>query len=184
MEKAIEKVKALMSKSEGSERGVPGVLCTISKARNDYPDGRVVLFHWLEDRLVFYTNYTSQKFDNMAYCSVVFYWKELGVQVRIKGGMTFAPSSVSDDYWAKRGRMKQIASKISQQSRIMKSRYSLIRKFIVAWYRERKIVERPRYWGGVEIHLVSIEIMHESPIRLHKRELYYKGDNKPFYLYP
>lgn len=182
MEKQIERLKRLMSKAQGSGKNKnAGVLCTTV---TNYPMSRTVLFGWEGNSLIFYTNYDTKKSKSNEPCSIVFYWPELKMQVRVFGITERCSPEVSDKYWKSRGRIKQIASKISNQSEKLPSRYTLIRAFLSEFIKNKGEVERPKNWGGVLVHIKILEFMTESSWRLHKREFYSIYDEKKILLWP
>src|SRR5690606_6092266 len=75
--------------------------------RDGEPSVRIVLCREIDaqGRLIFYTNYESDKGHVLAEnprVALVFHWGRLGRQLRATGSVTSAPGEISDAYWAMR----------------------------------------------------------------------------------
>jgi pyridoxamine 5'-phosphate oxidase len=138
------------------------------------PDVRMVLLKDFDERgFVFYSNETSQKGRELAAnpkAAVVFHWKSLRRQVRVRGWVTNVSTEEADTYFASRARSSQIGAWASRQSSPLESRYA----FEKAIAREAArfavgTVPRPPYWTGYRVTPVVMEFWHDRPFRLHDR---------------
>lgn len=162
------------------------VLATATKSGK--PSARVVLFKgWLDEPtargtsakgIFFVTNYDSRKSKELRsnpYASMVFYWGELGKQVRVEGRVHRTSRSTSEAYFAKRPRESQVGAWASRQSRPISSYDAL--KAQEAEVQKRfsgATVPCPSNWGGFVLVPASIEFWVNQVGRLHERVIYKK----------
>jgi pyridoxamine 5'-phosphate oxidase len=138
------------------------------------PDARTVLLKGVDDRgFTFYTNTESQKGRELAAnpkAALLFYWKSLNRQVRIRGPVERVTPEEADAYFATRPKGAQIGAWASQQSRPLESRLAFEKA--VALYATKHAlgaVPRPPHWSGYRIVPISMEFWHDRPFRLHDR---------------
>jgi pyridoxamine 5'-phosphate oxidase len=148
------------------------MVATVSKENK--PSSRVVYMRDIsEEGLVFYTNYDSQKgndLDSNPHISLLFFWGELERQIRIEGKVSVLDPAKSDLYFSGRPRESQIGAWSSDQSRIIDSRKILedrYKEFTDKF--ENKNVDRPKHWGGYLVEPTSFEFWQGRPSRLHDR---------------
>ena len=137
------------------------------------PSSRIVYLKDLRnDELVFYTNYNSDKgqqiHKNPNAC-ILFFWPGLQRQVRIQGVLSKIPDMESDVYFNSRPRSSQIGAWASQQSMILSGPKELEDrvKEIESKYPDR--VPRPEFWGGYALRPNYFEFWQGRPSRLHDR---------------
>ena len=138
------------------------------------PDVRTVLLKGVDQRgFVFYTNTESNKGRELAAnpkAALLFYWKSLNRQVRIRGPVERVTPEEADAYFATRPKGAQIGAWASQQSRPLESRLAFEKA--VALYAAKYAlgaVPRPPHWSGYRIVPIFIEFWHDRPFRLHDR---------------
>jgi pyridoxamine 5'-phosphate oxidase len=138
------------------------------------PNVRMVLLKGLDERgFVFYTNMDSQKgqeLDAQPRAALVFYWKSLARQVRVRGPVEPVSDAEADAYFATRPRMAQIGAWASKQSAPLESRMAF-EKAVARYTAKFAIgtVPRPPRWSGYRTVPQVIEFWHERPFRLHDR---------------
>lgn len=141
------------------------------------PDVRMVLLKGVDQRgFVFYTNLESRKGEELAAnprAALLFHWKSLTRQVRIRGHVERVSEEEADAYFATRPRGAQIGAWASKQSAPLESRFALEKE--VAKYTAKYAVgtvPRPPHWSGFRVVPLSMEFWHDRPFRLHQRVLF------------
>jgi pyridoxamine 5'-phosphate oxidase len=141
---------------------------------NGLPNLRMVLLKGHDhEGFVFYTNEESAKGRELAgqpRAALLFHWKSLRRQVRVRGPVVAVSDAESDAYFASRPRGSQIGAWASQQSRALESRFALEKA--VATYTAKfglASIPRPAHWHGYRVRPVAIEFWQDRPFRLHDR---------------
>ena len=130
----------------------------------------------LEEGLVFYTNYESQKgkaIEQKNRVAMNFHWSELERQVKVKGIAEKVPAEVSDQYFSERPRLSQLGAWASNQSSVIANREELILRMEEFENKfDGQPVPRPENWGGYVVKPTSFEFWQGRPGRLHDRFLF------------
>jgi pyridoxamine 5'-phosphate oxidase len=101
---------------------------------------------------------------------LLFHWKSLRRQVRIRGNVSPVTGAEADAYFATRPKQAQIGAWASQQSQPLESRFAFeqaIAKFAAKYLVGE--VPRPPGWSGWRIAPAQFEFWHDRPFRLHDR---------------
>ena len=138
------------------------------------PNVRMVLMKGFDERgFVFYTNVDSPKgreLDASSEGALLFHWKSLNRQVRLRGPVTRVDDQEADAYFATRPRLAQIGAWASKQSAPLESRHAFEKA--IALYTAKYAVgtiPRPPNWTGYRLLPLTIEFWHDRPFRLHDR---------------
>lgn len=145
------------------------------------PEARIVLLKSFgEEGFTFYTNYQSQKGRDIisnANVSLLFYWRELERQVRIKGICEMLSQKDSEKYFYSRPIDSQIAAICSSQSEWIENRNELEKKFEEIKNLTPSEIIKPEHWGGYIVKPFEIEFWQGRANRLHDRLKYFR-ENK------
>jgi pyridoxamine 5'-phosphate oxidase len=165
---------AWFEEAKNSEPADPNAMALATVDRDGLPNVRMVLLKGFDESgFVFYTNLDSQKGQELVAnpkAALVFHWKSLSRQVRIRGAVDRVDDAEADAYFATRPRLAQIGAWASRQSAPLESRMA----FEQAMVRETAkhalgVVARPPYWSGLRVTPVVMEFWRERPFRLHER---------------
>ena len=144
---------------------------------NARPSVRVVLLKGFDESgFIFYTNYQSEKGQELAqnpHAAAVFFWRELERQVRISGRVEKVTKALSQEYFHSRPPASQIGALASNQSQVVANRDILDERFqiLAEKYRDQTI-PLPDYWGGYRIIPSEFEFWQGRSSRLHDRLRY------------
>jgi pyridoxamine 5'-phosphate oxidase len=170
---------------------LPNAMTLSTASKTGRPAARVVLLKGIDARgITFFTNYRSRKsaeLESNPRATLLFYWPELDLQVRIDGRVKKVSARESDEYFATRPRESQIGAHASQQSKPMADQSVLFAEFgRLAKKFEGKEVPRPKHWGGYRLAPASFEFWKGRDFRLHDRLVYTKKGSgwKKMLLFP
>ena len=163
--------------AKGSEPNDPNAMALATVDGSGMPNVRMVLMKdWDEAGFVFYTNTESAKGREILgtlKAALVFHWKTLRRQVRVRGLIEQVTDGEADAYFQSRPRDSRIGAWASQQSRPLEGRFALEKAVAVnaAKYAIGE-VPRPQHWTGFRIKPVEMEFWHDRPFRLHDRVVF------------
>lgn len=163
-----------MEEAEKAEPSDPNAMALATVDAEGVPNARMILLKGSDERgFVFYTNCQSAKGLELTAApkaALLFYWKSLHRQIRVRGPIEKVSDAEADAYFATRSRESRIGAWASQQSRPLESRRDLdeaVAKRTSEF--EGKDVPRPDYWRGYRVIPLEIEFWHHRPHRLHDR---------------
>jgi pyridoxamine 5'-phosphate oxidase len=138
------------------------------------PNARMVLLKGFDERgFVFYTNTDSAKGRELGAnpkAALIFHWKSLSRQVRLRGPVEPVDASEADAYFATRPRLAQVGAWASKQSAPLESRMAFEKAIALAMARHAiGAVPRPPNWSGYRLSPLQMEFWHDRPYRLHDR---------------
>jgi len=152
----------------------PNAMAVATVDPDGLPDVRMVLLKDFDQNgFVFYTNTLSGKGKQLSHnpkAALLFHWKSLRRQVRIRGLVTQVADEEADAYFQSRARQSQLGAWASEQSHPLQDRFALEKK--VADYALKfglGKIPRPCYWTGFRVAPIAIEFWRDRPFRLHDR---------------
>jgi pyridoxamine 5'-phosphate oxidase len=144
------------------------------------PNVRMILLKGADERgFVFYSNRDSAKGIELAgnpKAALLFYWKSLGRQIRMRGPIEPASEAEADAYFATRHRESRIGACASAQSRPLASRAVLEEEVmrLTEAFGDGE-VPRPAHWCGYRLVPLEIEFWRSGAFRLHDRIVFRRG---------
>ena len=165
---------AWFAEAVASEPNDPNAMALATVDSGGLPDVRMVLLKGYDTQgFVFYSHIDSTKGRELAAnpkAAILFHWKSLRRQIRVRGTVTPVTAGEADAYFATRPKQAQIGAWASKQSKPLESRMAFEKaialnaaKYVVG------DVPRPEGWSGWRIAPLSFEFWHDRPFRLHDR---------------
>jgi pyridoxamine 5'-phosphate oxidase len=166
----VQRFREWFAEAQAAGGDTPEAMTLATADAKGRPSARMVLLKGVDERgFSFFTGYESRKGRELAEnprAALVFYWRELGRQVRVEGRVTKLPAEESDAYWETRPPRSRAAAAASRQSEPIGSRARLEAEF------ERQLdgdPARPERWGGYVLEPEAIELWQHRDDRLHER---------------
>lgn len=165
---------AWFAEANQSEPNDPNAMALATADPDGLPDVRMVLMKGYDTAgFVFYSHLDSAKGRELAAnpkAALLFHWKSLRRQVRLRGPVERVTDAEADAYFATRPKQAQIGAWASRQSRPLESRMAFEKAIALnaAKYALGE-VPRPPGWSGWRIRPQTFEFWHDRPFRLHDR---------------
>ena len=160
-----------------SEPADPNAMTLATVDAEGLPDARTVLLKGFDEAgFVFYTNLESAKGRELAAnprAALLFHWKSLRRQVRVRGTVSAVSDAEADAYFATRAKDSQIGAWASAQSRPLPEAHAL-EKAVAAQALKFGLGRSPRppFWSGYRVAPVAMEFWRAGRFRLHRRTLF------------
>lgn len=169
--------QAWLKEAEQSEPQDANAVALATVDKTGLPNVRMVLLKEIEAQqtrggFVFYTNFESAKgreLEATAKAALVFHWKSLNRQIRLRGPVELVSDKQANDYYASRAYQSRIGAWASKQSRPLASRRALLAEVAKIAAKHPTKPPRPPHWGGFRIRPVEMEFWADGDFRLHDR---------------
>jgi pyridoxamine 5'-phosphate oxidase len=159
--------------AKASEPNDPDAVALATVDASGMPNVRMVLLRDIEaGAFTFYTNYQSQKaveIEGAGKAALVFHWKSLRRQIRVRGTVVREDGVQADAYYASRGLKSRLGAWASAQSQPIADRGVLMARLDAATAQYGDAPPRPAHWGGFRITPIEIEFWADGDARLHDR---------------
>jgi pyridoxamine 5'-phosphate oxidase len=154
----------------------PNAMTLATVGEDGKPSARIVLIKGYDERgIVWYTNRQSRKGHELAahaYAALLFHWVELERQVRIEGPVSWVSDEQSDAYFASRPLASRIGAWASDQSTVIDSQMTLVKRAAEFGLKLGLNPPRPPHWGGYRLKPECWEFWQGRRSRLHDRIRY------------
>ena len=173
---------AWLEEATHTEPNDPSAMAIATAGADGFPDVRMVLLKGFDPSgFVFYTNLNSAKareLDERPEAALLFHWKSLRRQVRVRGHVEAVTDAEADAYFATRPRLAQIGAWASKQSSPLESRHAFEKAIAQVTARHPiGAIPRPPFWSGFRVTPMSMEFWHDRPFRLHDRIVFVRSPN-------
>jgi pyridoxamine 5'-phosphate oxidase len=167
---------AWFAEAAEAEINDPNAMILATVDAEGMPDARTVLLKGHDSGgFVFYTNLESAKGRELAAApkaALLFHWKSLRRQVRIRGDVAQVTDDEADAYFASRPRGSRLGAWASDQSRPLSDRGALEARVKEMEERFPDEIPRPPHWSGFRVTPREIEFWKDGAFRLHDRFVY------------
>ncbi len=142
--------------------------------RDRTPRVRTLVFRgWPDvDQLELFTDQRSEKGRALMAnpnAELLFHWRELDRQVRIRGPVRLLSEQAADDYFYSRPQASQWAAAASEQSQPIDSRAALEARYSELAESSEHPITRPQSWIGFSLQPLAYEFWQGREGRLHDR---------------
>lgn len=172
-----------LTQADAAEPNDPNAMTLATVDADGMPDARIILLKGLDDHgFSFFTNLTSAKAKELEAhpaAALVFHWKTLRRQVRVRGTVAPVSEAEADAYFATRSRVSRLGAWASFQSQTLADRAHLAERLARMEQRfEGAEPPRPPFWSGYRLIPTAIEFWQDGAYRLHDRLLFERRDAK------
>ena len=175
----LDQFKRWMGEAEKAEiQDVTAMALATSDAQGQ-PTVRIVLLKGFDEAgFSWFSDGGSEKGQALAAnprAELLFHWRELDRQIRIRGSVVALSAAEADTYFYSRPLASQLAAATSQQSQPVDSRHELEQRYKALAAQHTEQAPRPHAWGGFKLRPEAYEFWQGREGRLHDR-LQFKRD--------
>jgi pyridoxamine 5'-phosphate oxidase len=170
-----------LKEASAKEPNDPNAVAVATVDEDGLPDVRMVLLkEATAEGFVFYTNLGSAKGRQLTAsgkAALLFHWKSLRRQVRVRGTVVPVSPEEADAYFATRARPAQLGAWASRQSEALPDRLALEKRIAEAGLKfGLGKVPRPPHWSGFRVEPQVMEFWRDRPFRLHERLVFDRAE--------
>ena len=169
----LDQFKRWMGEAEKAEiQDVTAMALATSDAQGQ-PTVRIVLLKGFDEAgFSWFSDGGSEKGQALAAnprAELLFHWRELDRQIRIRGSVVALSAAEADAYFYSRPLASQLAAATSQQSQPVDSRDELEQRYKALAAQHTEQAPRPQAWGGFKLQPEAYEFWQGREGRLHDR---------------
>lgn len=172
----FKQFESWFSLAKESENSYPEGFTLATASADGVPSARIVLLKNISpEGFVFFTNYDSDKSKDLLEnpnVHMLFYWKSLKKQIRVRGLVSKASSKISDEYWKSRDLESNLSACLSNQSSPIEDDFNFSNSLKDLKKQNPEHIKRPENWGGFVISPQHFEFWTDGENRWHKRETF------------
>lgn len=166
-----------LEEARQTEPNDPNAMAVATVDEDGLPDLRMVLLKGFSaEGFVFFTNFESAKGRELLAhpkAALLFHWKSLRRQIRIRGLVEPVSDAEADAYFATRPLQSRIGAHASIQSSPLQTRQVFVERVDMLTERfSDGDVPRPAHWSGFRTRPLQIEFWRDGAYRLHDRVLF------------
>ena len=175
----LDQFKRWMGEAEKAEIQDVTAMALATSDVQGQPTVRIVLLKGFDEAgFSWFSDGGSEKGQALAAnprAELLFHWRELDRQIRIRGSVVALSAAEADAYFYSRPLASQLAAATSQQSRPVDSRDELEQRYKALAAQHTEQAPRPQAWGGFKLRPEAYEFWQGREGRLHDR-LQFKRD--------
>ena len=175
----LDQFKRWMGEAEKAEIQDVTAMALATADGQGQPTVRIVLLKGFDETgFSWFSDGGSEKGQALAAnprAELLFHWRELDRQIRIRGSVVALSAAEADAYFYSRPLASQLAAATSQQSQPVDSRDELEQRYKALAAQHTEQAPRPQAWGGFKLQPEAYEFWQGREGRLHDR-LQFKRD--------
>ncbi|MDA8953277.1 pyridoxamine 5'-phosphate oxidase [Pseudomonadales bacterium] len=175
----LDQFKRWMGEAEKAEIQDVTAMALATADGQGQPTVRIVLLKGFDETgFSWFSDGGSEKGQALAAnprAELLFHWRELDRQIRIRGSVVALSAAEADAYFYSRPLASQLAAATSQQSQPVASRDELEQRYKALAAQHTEQAPRPQAWGGFKLQPEAYEFWQGREGRLHDR-LQFKRD--------
>ena len=175
----LDQFKRWMGEAEKAEIQDVTAMALATADGQGQPTVRIVLLKGFDETgFSWFSDGGSEKGQALAAnprAELLFHWRELDRQIRIRGIVVALSAAEADAYFYSRPLASQLAAATSQQSQPVDSRDELEQRYKALAAQHTEQAPRPQAWGGFKLQPEAYEFWQGREGRLHDR-LQFKRD--------
>ena len=175
----LDQFKRWMGEAEKAEIQDVTAMALATADGQGQPTVRIVLLKGFDEAgFSWFSDGGSEKGQALAAnprAELLFHWRELDRQIRIRGSVVALSAAEADAYFYSRPLASQLAAATSQQSQPVASRDELEQRYKALAAQHTEQAPRPQAWGGFKLQPEAYEFWQGREGRLHDR-LQFKRD--------
>ncbi len=165
-----------------NQKGVEVISISSFDKNNNEVEARYVNLKYIqENEWIFFSNYLSpkaQQFESHDQISVLIYWEQINIQIRMKAKIYKTSDQFSDEHFQVRAKEKNALAISSNQSQSIESFEEVAKKFNSTLDAMTEETKRPQSWGGFSFVPYYFEFWQGHENNLNERHFFKQRGGK------